>query len=110
MDVTSSFRLGLWDEKTLLSEGVSSHQGALDLSAAQAFVLFDWFLTFTCDSELISRTSQKPNTGEQADSISSRSITRHINIEALVQIRWIRLLRVYNPKHALDIERKTTQP
>ena len=49
VDVTSSSGLGLRDEKTPLSEGVSSHQAALDLSAAQAFVLFDWFLTFTCD-------------------------------------------------------------
>ena len=49
VDVTSSSGLGLRDEKTPLSEGVSSHQAALDLSAAQAFAPFDWFLTFTCN-------------------------------------------------------------
>ena len=33
----------------LLNESVDSHQAALDLAATQPFLMFDWFLTFTCN-------------------------------------------------------------
>ena len=32
-----------------LNESVDSHQAALDLAATQPFLMFDWFLTFTCN-------------------------------------------------------------